>query len=158
MFGSNQKYKIADEFTAMANQSQNDIDALKNGNPFETAASKSAMVKASQGAQDYYNRSMNVMGANASPEAMVAAQGQASDAMAGAAGNIATGAEANRNAQLEQLKALQLKEMGTSADIKVGAIDKQWDGFFKGIDTISNTMQGGGTALGSIMKAGATGA
>ena len=72
MFGSNKKYKIASEFDALVDQNQNDIDQLKTQNPFETAASKAAMLKASQNAQQFYNRSMNTMGANASPEAMVA--------------------------------------------------------------------------------------
>jgi hypothetical protein len=153
MFGSNAKFKIASEFDALAKQSQNDIDTLKTQNPFETAAAKSAMVRASQNAQNFYNRGMNVMGANASPEAMVAAQGQASDAVAGAAGNIATGAEENRNNQLMRLKLLNQQQMGASADIKINAINSEWDDFFKGIDAISGAASGGGQAAGSLITA-----
>lgn len=143
MFGSNKKYKIASEFDALVDQNQNDIDQLKTQNPFETAASKAAMLKASQNAQQFYNRSMNTMGANASPEAMVAAQGQASDATAAAAGAIAVGAEANRNQQVNALNALKQQAMGTSANIKINAIDQGWDNFFKGLNFVGQGMEGG---------------
>lgn len=153
MFGIKNKMRIASEFDALADQTKNDIDILKSQNPFETAAAKQAMVKASQNAQQFYNRGMNVMGANASPEAMVATQGAASNAVAGAAGNIAAGAEANRNAQLDKLKSLQLQEMGTAAEIKIGAINSEWDNFFKGLDTAGNILEGGSKAAGSFITA-----
>jgi hypothetical protein len=154
MFGINNKMKMANEFDALADQTRNDIDTLKTQNPFETAAAKQAMVKASQNAQQFYNRGMNIMGANASPEAMVAAQGEASDAVAGAAGNIAVGAEANRNDQLNRLKSLQLQEMGTAAEIKIGAINSEWDNFFKGLDTAGKLASAGGQAASTLMMGG----
>ena len=156
MFGKNQKFKIASDFDVLAGQTKDEIDALKTQNPFETASSKAAMVKASQNAQNFYNRSMNTMGANASPEAMVASQGQASNAIAGAAGNIAAGAEANRNQQLNALRSLQQQQMATSAGIKSDAISAEWDGFFKSLDMASGLMSGVGQAAGSLATAAAS--
>lgn len=154
MFGMKGKIKIANEFDALADQTQKEIDVLKSQNPFETAAAKSAMAKASQNAQSFYNRGLNVMGANASPEAIVAAQGEAGQAVAGAAGNIAVGAEANRNQQTNVLRNLQQQEMGTAANIKIGAVDTAWDNFFKTLDVASKFASAGGQAASTVMMGG----
>ena len=147
MFGTNKKFKIASEFDALADQSKNEIEALKAQNPFETAAAKSAMAKASLGAQNYYSRAMNTMGANASPEAQIAAQGQAGQTLGSAAGEIAVGAEANKTNQLNALKSLQQQQMSTSAGIKTQAIDQAWENMFKAVNTASGAGQAAGTLL-----------
>ena len=153
MFGTNKKFKIASEFDALADQSKNEIEALKAQNPFETAAAKSAMAKASLGAQNYYSRAMNTMGANASPEAQIAAQGQAGQTLGSAAGEIAVGAEANKTNQLNALKSLQQQQMSTSAGIKTQAIDQEWQNMFKAVDAAGGIMSGAGQAAGTLMMA-----
>ena len=153
MFGTNKKFKIASEFDALADQSQNEIEALKAQNPFETAAAKSAMAKASLGAQNYYSRAMNTMGANASPEAQIAAQGQAGQTLGSAAGEIAVGSEANKTAQINALKTLQQNQMATAAGIKTQAIDQAWQNMFKAVDTAGGVMSGAGQAAGTLLMA-----
>lgn len=151
MFGTNKKFKIASEFDALADQSKNEIEALKAQNPFETAAAKSAMAKASLGAQNYYSRAMNTMGANASPEAQIAAQGQAGQTLGSAAGEIAVGSEANKTAQINALKTLQQNQMATAAGIKTQAIDQAWQNMFKAVDTAGGVMSGAGQAAGTLL-------
>ena len=153
MFGINKKFKIASEFDALADQSKNEIEALKAQNPFETAAAKSAMAKASLGAQNYYSRAMNTMGANASPEAQIAAQGQAGQTLGSAAGEIAVGSEANKTAQINALKTLQQNQMATAAGIKTQAIDQAWQNMFKAVDTAGGVMSGAGQAAGTLLMA-----
>ena len=153
MFGTNKKFKIASEFDALADQSKNEIEALKAQNPFETAAAKSAMAKASLGAQNYYSRAMNTMGANASPEAQIAAQGQAGQTLGSAAGEIAVGYEANKTNQLNALKSLQQQQMSTAAGIKTQAIDQAWQNMFKTVDTAGSVMSGAGQAAGTLLMA-----
>ena len=153
MFGTNKKFKIASEFDALADQSKNEIEALKAQNPFETAAAKSAMAKASLGAQNYYSRAMNTMGANASPEAQIAAQGQAGQTLGSAAGEIAVGSEANKTNQLNALKSLQQQQMSTAAGIKTQAIDQAWQNMFKTVDTAGSVMSGAGQAAGTLLMA-----
>ena len=153
MFGTNKKFKIASEFDALADQSKNEIEALKAQNPFETAAAKSAMAKASLGAQNYYSRAMNTMGANASPEAQIAAQGQAGQTLGSAAGEIAVGSEANKTNQLNALKSLQQQQMSTAAGIKTQAIDQAWQNMFKTVDTAGSVMSGAGQAAGTLLTA-----
>ena len=151
MFGTNKKFKIASEFDALADQSKNEIEALKAQNPFETAAAKSAMAKASLGAQNYYSRAMNTMGANASPEAQIAAQGQAGQTLGSAAGEIAVGSEANKTAQINALKTLQQNQMATAAGIKTQAIDQAWQNMFNAVDTAGGVMSGAGQAAGPLL-------
>ena len=153
MFGTNKKFKIASEFDALADQSQNEIEALKAQNPFETAAAKSAMAKASLGAQNYYSRAMNTMGANASPEAQIAAQGQAGQTLGSAAGEIAVGSEANKTAQINALKTLQQNQMATAAGIKTQAIDQAWQNMFKAVDTAGGVMSAQGQVAGTLLMA-----
>lgn len=153
MFGTNKKFKIASEFDALADQSKNEIEALKAQNPFETAAAKSAMAKASLGAHNYYSRAMNTMGANASPEAQIAAQGQAGQTLGSAAGEIAVGSEANKTAQINALKTLQQNQMATAAGIKTQAIDQAWQNMFKAVDTAGGVMSGAGQAAGTLLMA-----
>lgn len=153
MFGTNKKFKIASEFDALADQSQNEIEALKAQNPFETAAAKSAMAKASLGAQNYYSRAMNTMGANASPEAQIAAQGQAGQTLGSAAGEIAVGSEANKTAQINALKTLQQNQMATAAGIKTQAIDQAWQNMFNAVDTAGGVMSGAGQSAGTLLMA-----
>ena len=153
MFGTNKIFKIASEFDALADQSKNEIEALKAQNPFETAAAKSAMAKASLGAQNYYSRAMNTMGANASPEAQIAAQGQAGQTLGSAAGEIAVGSEANKTAQINALKTLQQNQLATAAGIKTQAIDQAWQNMFKAVDTAGGVMSAQGQAAGTLLKA-----
>lgn len=144
MFGSKKIKKVAEGYEAMAQETQKDIDLLNAENPFESASSKSAMVKAAQNAQQFYNRSMNTMGAGATPEAMIAAQGATQQAMGSAAGQIATGAEASKTAQLNSLQSLQQRQSENAGSTKVDAVKTGWNNFFNMIPAVGQIAQGVG--------------
>ncbi len=141
------KAGIASEFKAMAGDTQSEIDILKAQNPFETAGAKSMMTKVTRGAKQMNTRLMNQLGAGASPEAIIAAQGNITGSVGAAAGEIATGAEANRNTELARLRAEKLNEMGTYAGIKSASEDERgsgWGTFFQGINALGNVASGVG--------------
>ena len=128
MYGSRKRIKqtsaLANEFKTAANDTQREIDMLKSANPFESAAAKSAMATASQNSKQFYNRAMNQLGANASPEAIVAAQGAATAGQSGAAGSIAVGAEANKLNEINALRGLKENQMNTYGATKQSSINQ----------------------------------
>ena len=148
MYGSQKRIKqtsaLANEFKTAANDTQREIDMLKSANPFESAAAKSAMATASQNSKQFYNRAMNQLGANASPEAIVAAQGAATAGQSGAAGSIAVGAEANKLNEINALRGLkenQMKNYGATKQSSINQIGTGWKDFFSSLDSIANLAQ-----------------
>lgn len=148
MYGSQKRIKqtsaLANEFKTAANDTQREIDMLKSANPFESAAAKSAMTTASQNSKQFYNRAMNQLGANASPEAIVAAQGAATAGQSGAAGSIAVGAEANKLNEINALRGLkenQMKNYGATKQSSINQIGTGWKDFFSSLDSIANLAQ-----------------
>lgn len=167
MYGSQKRIKqtgaLAKEFKTAADQTQREMDLLKSTNPFESAAAKSAMATASQNSKQFYNKAMNQLGANASPEAIVAAQGAATAGQSGAAGSIAVGAEANKLNEINALRGLKEGQMGQYAGIKQNSINQigsGWKDFFSSLDSIANLAQAGakmaqvGTGTQGIQAAG----
>ena len=145
MYGSRKRIKqtsaLANEFKTAANETQREIDMLKSANPFESAAAKSAMATASQNSKQFYNRAMNQLGANASPEAIVAAQGAATAGQSGAAGSIAVGAEANKLNEINALRGLkenQMKTYGATKQSSINQIGTGWKDFFSSLDSIGD--------------------
>lgn len=143
MYGSQKRIKqtsaLANEFKTAANETQREIDMLKSANPFESAAAKSAMATASQNSKQFYNKAMNQLGANASPEAIVAAQGAATAGQSGAAGSIAVGAEANKLNEINALRGLKENQMNTYGATKQSSINQigtGWKDFFSSLESI----------------------
>lgn len=155
MFGSKAQKRIANEFKDMSQDTQAEIDSIKSQNPFESAAAKSAMAKTSQNAKQFYTRSMNAMGANASPEAIASAQGKATEAIGGAAGSIAVGAEANQNNQTAALRGIQQQQMGAYGSIKSQGLQSGWDNLFKAVQPVGDLIQGVGEAKEQVASAAA---
>jgi hypothetical protein len=160
LFGSKDrrvgKAAIADEFKTMAGDTQQDIDILKSQNPFESAGAKSAMAKTSRNVKQMQNRMFNTMGAGATPEAIIAAQGTATEAIGGAAGEIAVGAEAQKAHDLARLRGEKMGEMGTYAGIKASAEDERgsgWNTLFQGISSLGSLATGFGGAAGAVKTA-----
>lgn len=110
-FGARRSRELEKSFQKDWNATQENIDVLGSMNPFQSAAAKSAMAKASQNANQMKNRMLNSMGAGASPESVIAASGETNQALGAAAGQIATGAEANKNTQLNALRSLKSQQM-----------------------------------------------
>lgn len=149
------KQAIADQYKAMATGTQSEIDQLKSENPFESAGAKAAMARASQGAQAMQTRTLNTMGAGASPEAIIAAQGATSAALGSAAGEIATGAEANKANQLSSLRNQKTQQMGMSGSMGASAESERgsgWSTLFQGINALGSVASGVGQAAGAFTK------
>lgn len=111
-FGARRSRKLEDAFQKDWKSTQDSIDNLNSMNPFQGAAAKSAMTKASQNAKELQTKLLNSMGASASPEAVIASAGEVNKGVGAAAGEIAAGAEANKASQLNTLKGLKAQQMG----------------------------------------------
>lgn len=153
LFGSRkrikEKKKLAGEMKSQADQTQSEIDLLKSENPFESAGAKSAMATSARSAKQMAERYANMMGANSSPEAMVAAQGATQGAVSGAAGNIAAGAEANKSNQIAQLRGERNSQLDQSYQMKQNSIDEVgsgWTSFFDSMSAVGNIASGVGQA------------
>lgn len=149
LFGSKkrreQKERLSREYKGYAGDTQSEIDLLKTKNPFESAAAKSAMAASTRKAKQVQKRFANMMGGNTNPEALVASQQATQEAIAGTAGDIATGAEANKAAQIAQLRGMKAQQLGQSAGIQQSAIDEQgqgWKDFFGALGSIGNLASG----------------
>jgi hypothetical protein len=158
LFGSRKRRKgkeaIAGEFKAMAGDTQAEIEALKTKDPFQSAAAKGAMARTARGAKEMQTRLFNVMGAGASPEALISAQGKTTEALGATAGQIATGAEAQKTAELAQLRGEKMGAMGTYAGIKKSAEEERgsgWTSLFEGISALGDLASGVGQAAGVFM-------
>lgn len=139
---------VAGEFKQAAGETQKEIDLLKARNPFESAASKSAMAKASQGARQMQTRMLNQLGAGASPEALIASQQAVSEAQAAAAGQIATGAEAQQTSELARLRAEKQGQMGAYAS-GVGQYAGQMNQYAAGRQAAAGAAQQAASEIGS---------
>ena len=157
LFGSRKRRK---ELNSLSNKMgeqvqgiQSDINALQVENPFESAAAKSAMSEATRQARFTQNRYANMMGANASPEAMIAAQQATQEALGGAAGQIATGAEAMQQQQINQLRGEKMAMLGQQYGAKQASINQigtGWKDFFNAAGQIGGIIGGAGKALSGI--------
>ncbi|MDD4971893.1 MAG: hypothetical protein PHT07_20905 [Paludibacter sp.] len=142
----------------MATGTQDQIDQIKAENPFESAGAKAAMARASSGAKQMQTRMLNTMGAGATPEAIVGAQGAASQALGSAAGEIAAGAEANKANQISNLRGEKTQQMGMYGGMSASAEAERgsgWDTLFKGINALGSFASGAGQAVGAMKAAGA---
>lgn len=155
LFGSKKRRKakssIASEFKTMAGETSDKLKELETQNPFETAAAKSAMTSARRGAKEMETRMLNVLGNQATPEAIIAAQGKTQEALGSAAGQIAVGAEAQKKTEEARLRGEQMGQMGTYAGIKSASEDERgsgWNTLFQGIDSLGNVASGVGQAVG----------
>ena len=164
LFGSRKRRKekegLAKEMRADADRTQEEIDLLKSENPFESAAAKSAMATSARNSKQMAQRYANMMGANASPEAMIAAQGATQGAVAGAAGQIAVGAEANKANQIAQLRGEKNAQLGQSYQTQQSAIDERgsgWTTFFSGLSSLGGLASGVGQ-VGSLFTGSGKGA
>lgn len=157
LFGSIDRRKakegIANEYKAMATGTQAEIDQIKSENPFESAGAKAAMTRASMGAKQMQTRMLNTMGTGATAEALVGAQGATNQAVGSAAGQIAAGAEANKNNQISNLRSDKTQQMGmygnqiNSAEAERGS---GWNTLFQGIDSIGKLASGVGQAAAAM--------
>ena len=139
------KQNIANEFKAMATGTQAEIDKVKAENPFESAGAKAAMAKASTGAKQMQTRMFNSMGAGATPEAIIAAQGSATEALGSAAGQIAAGAEANAANKISNLQGQKTQQMGMYGQQSNSAESERgsgWNTLFQGIDSLGKLASG----------------
>lgn len=157
LFGSKKrremKNDLAGTFKQQADDTQGEIDILKTKNPFESAAAKSAMTDASRKAKQTQQKFANIMGGNTNPEAIIASQQATQEAIAGTAGDISTGAEANKAAQLAQLRGEKAQQLGQSANIKQSAIDEQgkgWTDFFGALSSVGDLASGAAGVIGGI--------
>jgi len=155
LFGSKNRMKsmnkVAEGFNTQAGETQSEIDALQSQNPFETAAAKAAMAKASRTSKQMLTRNLNVMGANATPEALIASQGALNEGVGAAAGEIASGAEANQKNEVANLRGLKANQLGASGQARMGAAQQYgsgWSTLFQGIDSLGNILSGVGAAGG----------
>lgn len=148
------KENIASQYKDMAKGTQADIDQIKAENPFESAGAKAAMAKASYGAKQMQNRMFNAMGSNGTtPEAIITAQGATNEALGSAAGQIAVGAEANKQNQINNLQGLKTHQMGMYGNMSASAESERgsgWSTLFQGIDTIGKLASGVGQAAGAL--------
>lgn len=156
LFGSRkrrkEKERLAGEAKAYAAETQEEIDALKVQNPFESAAAKSAMAASQRKARQTQQRFANMMGGNSNPEALVAAQGATQEAVAGTAGDIAVGAEAMKKQEIGQLRAEKAAYRGQSQALSQAAANERgagWKDFFSmigGTVPFTSGFQGGAQA------------
>jgi len=163
MFGSKNRAKekkdVAEKFDTYESDTQEDIAKLENKNPFESAAAKSAMAKASANARQMQQKNLNTMGTGATAEALIASQGNVNQAMGNAAGQIATGAEANKNIQLNALRGRQDAQRGQSANLYNSAADEigsGWGTLFQGISALGQAASGAGQGINAFRTANKT--
>lgn len=154
LFGSKKRREaksgIADQYLAMSKDTGDKISELQSENPFEGAAAKAAMAKASIGAKQMQTRMLNTMGAGATPEAIIATQGATNQALGSAAGQIAAGAEtnkANQIANLERLKTQQMGMYGEQTNAAEAERGSGWNTLFQGIGALGNVASGIGGVI-----------
>ncbi|MCE5332691.1 MAG: hypothetical protein LLF95_11215 [Bacteroidales bacterium] len=158
LFGATKRRKakqnIANEYKAMAQDTEGQIQDVMSQNPFESAGAKAAMAKASFGAKQMQNRMFNTMGAGATPEAMVAMQGATNQALGSTAGNIAAGAEANKENKINNLNSLKTQQMGMYGEQSNAAEAERgsgWNTLFEGIKAVGSLASGAGQAAGALL-------
>jgi len=156
--------KLSAKQRGYAKESQLAIDAARSRNPFETAAAKSAMATASRKAKQMEQRYANMLGGNASPEAIIAAQGATQGAIAGAAGTISSGAENIKENEIARLRSEKQRYRGSASSTeqgRIGNIGSGWQHFFENIKPLmGQSMEAGGALLkdgGAASAGGAAG-
>ena len=154
LFGSRKRRKakerLASEQKSLAADTQSEIDLLKTQNPFESAAAKSAMTASARNAKQLQKRYSNLLGGNTNPEAIIASQAATQEAVAGTAGDIATGAEANKLAEMAQLKGLKANQMGQAFSTQESSINERgsgWGTLFQGLQALGGVAEGGGSVI-----------
>ncbi len=159
LFGSKSrrvgKQNIANEYKAMATGTQAEIDKVKAENPFESGGSRAAMANASRGAKAMETRMFNTMGAGATPEAIIAAQGAATEALGSAAGQIAVGAEANQENKINNLEGRKMQQIGMYGQQSNAAEAERgsgWNTLFQGISALGSVASGVGQAKSAFTK------
>lgn len=165
LFGSRkrrkEKAKLAKEFKGFATEAQRDIDVLKATNPFESAAAKSAMATSARKAKQMQQRYANILGGQATPESLIAAQGATQEAIGATAGDIATGAEALRAGEVAQLRSEKAGYRGQYGQMKKSSIEERgsgWRDFFQTVlPAVGGMMEGGGSAMSSMGGMGGMG-
>lgn len=144
LFGSKKLDKVAGMARSRADETQAQINKLESENPFESAGAKAAMAKASRTARQMSTRMLNTMGGNASPEALVAAQGNLNQGIGAAAGEIAVGAEANQKNEIANLRGLRENQMGQYGQMKNAAVQTKLQGWGTLFDGIGKLAEGAG--------------
>jgi hypothetical protein len=151
LFGSKKLDKVAGMARSRADETTNEISKLESENPFESAGAKAAMAKASRTARQMSTRMLNTMGGNASPEALVAAQGNINEGIGAAAGEIATGAEANKKREIMQLRGLKEQQLGEYGQYKNAAVNAKMQGWGTLFDGIGKLTEGAGVVKKAFM-------
>lgn len=134
--------KLADRYFGKAEALEEDIEQEKRKDPFSSAGAKAAMARASRNAKQMQQRTLNTMGANATPEALIAQQGKTAEAVGSAAGQIAAGAEAQKRANINALRSGQQNYETMAANAKVGGISnigQGWKDFFNTANQTAGT-------------------
>lgn len=157
LFGSRKRRKALDKLSKKIGGWANDVDTqieeLQSQNPFESAAAKSAMTQSARNAKQIQARYANMLGANASPEAMIASQQATQEVVGGTAGDIATGAEALKAQQMSNLQQQKMayRQMQTGAKTEsINQIGKGWTDFFGSIGQIGQAVSGIGEGASKI--------
>lgn len=137
LFGSvkrrKEKEALAADYKQQAADTAEDILQKQIENPFESAAAKSAMAASTRKARQTQKRFANVIGGQTNPEALVGAQQATQEAIANTAGDIAVGAEAQKKAELAQLRGEKTLALDKSAQLRQAAVNERgsgWRDFF----------------------------
>lgn len=157
---------IDENFQNTQSELDKEIGSIQSQNPFETAAAKSAMATASRKAKQTQERFSNILGGNTNPEAIIASQQATQEAIAGSAGDIAVGSEAQKQARLDMLGAEkrqgrdvysnQVAQAGLMETAAVNEIGQGWKDFFGALDSIVGLTGGIGSAIGSFSSPSGT--
>ena len=145
--------KLAGRYFDKADELGNEISSEKSKDPFQSAGAKSTMAKASRNAKQMQQRTLNTLGAGASPEALIAQQGKTAQAQGSAAGQIATGAEAQKQANISNLRSQQASYESQAAGIKSNAINergKGWNEFLNNSGEVGDVGSGIGASLSTL--------
>ena len=157
LFGSQKRRKekaeLAGTHKKWADETTSEIERMKAQNPFETAAAKSAMAESKRRAKQTQQKFANIMGGQVNPEAMVAAQQATQEAVAGTAGDIAVGAEANKAAEIARLRGIREGQRASGTGLQMASIEERgqgWKDFFSAMESVGKLAEGVGGAVGAF--------
>jgi len=158
-FGSHHRIdklqELSDDTEARAEKMDAEIAAERVRNPFESAAAKSAMAESSRKAKQIQQRYANMLGANNNPEALIAAQSATQEAIGSTAGDIATGAEAQKQNNINAIERRKLLTYGQSdqqQQASINQIGSGWKDFMGTLTSLGSSFGNVGTAVGSWGK------
>ena len=153
LFGSRkrrkEKEKLSKEARGYAAETQGEIEALQAQNPFESAAAKSAMAQSARRSKQMATRYANMMGAGATPEAMIASQQAVTEGAGATAGQIAVGAEAQKQAQLNALRQQKMAQQSQAIGLAKSAAEERgsgWNTLFQGMSAFGSMLSGASQA------------